>query len=375
MADFILKNNAFDYVDKVLTEKGFIKKPINGNQGTKYNSPEGGNIDVYCKSGNVVIGGTHEKRDLLKKLFLDLFGEFLTTEPQKTIPKQNMVFRYSVPISQILGLKSELEKFVQDNQYALQGKSDEKAYYRFEITDSKQKDRVVITQFKTSTLLMQGLESELWFEISNFIGHKLNITFQTIVAQIVAEPDKETEVITIVTENDQAKAELEIKARLGDCYLFLYPHDRNAVEASQYMLDSGLQPKDYFGFVSPTIRAIEGFAKKLFIYINAFTEGEIRKTGDEGWKFSKVYDRESKQLTPKVLNCLSSDPKIKELQEKRIKDLVIEGIFKIRHPHFHDGPPTGTRVITNLTDARSIHDELLGLMVKVYECFKSELNK
>lgn len=373
MADFIIKSNSFDQVDHILLEKGFTKKPINGSQGAKYNAPDGGNIDIFFKSGSVVIGGPQDKKDLLVKLFQELFSKCFTTEPHKPAPKQNMVFKYTVTTSQIPGLKNVFVKFAKDNQYNLLEVSNVQAYYCFVITDLN-KNRITITQFKTSTLLMQGLESDLWLEVSNLIGNKLSITFQTIVAQIVAEPDKETEVISVVTKNDQDKAESKIKARLGECYLFLYHHDREMVEASQYMLDSGLQPKEYFGFVAPTIRAIEGFTKKLLIQIQAFTEGEIRKTSDDRWDFSKVYDHDSKELTPKVLTCLSSDSSIRRIQEEQIKELLIEGVFRTRHPYFHDGPAPGVKVIRDPAVAISIHDKLLGLMVKVYECFKAELN-
>ncbi len=374
MADFILKIDAFDHVDKVLTEKGFIKKLINGNQGMKYDSPDGGNIDVYYKSGNVVIGGTQDKRDILKILFQELFSELHTTEPQKPVSKHNMAFKYVISASQLPVLKNEFERFTHENQYNLQEVEEEKAYYRLIITDSK-KNRVTITQYKNLTLLIQGLESQLWLEVSDLIGSNLNITFQTVVAQVVAEPGEQVEVISIVTRNDQDKAESKVKARLGECYLFLYSHDRDAIEASEYMLDSGLQPKEYFGFISPTIRAIEGFAKKLLIEIKAFTEEEIRKPGNDRWNFSKVYDRDSRRLTTQVLECLSSVHSIRRKQEESIKDLIFRGINRIRNPYFHDGPPPEMKVINNHADARSIHDELLGLMVKVYECFKSELNK
>jgi len=123
---------------------------------------------------------------------------------------------------------------------------------------------------------------------------------------------------------------------------------------------------DYFAFVSGTIKAMEGFIKKIVIQLGVFTEEEVREHRRDF--FGCLVDRESKELINKFDHCLSPENK------KVLQNFIRKVMYNIRHPHFHDGPPP-VRRIRNLVDARSLHDELIGIMNSTFKELRDELRQ
>jgi predicted RNA binding protein YcfA (HicA-like mRNA interferase family) len=345
-------------VCKILEENGLHKKELGGNR-VQFKHPEGGNINVYG-NGTILIQGSALCQEKLSILFKEKCGHLLNEESEKA---ENMFLKFYVSIDKIKYLRQEIERHCAQKGYQSQEGHDSNAHYRFIITDAEN-NKITVTQYKTNNMLIQGLRTILWEQFTEFIGNELGLTVNTFVAQVLAEPGKEISVDTVITNVDQEQASERIKQRLGECYDFLYDQDKCLIESSECLLGLEIKLNDYFCCVSGTIKAMEGFIKKIVIQLGVYTESEVRILRSNF--FGCLIDHDSKRLNSKFNCCLSEE------KQKVLHGFIRKVIFGIRNPSFHDGPPP-VRNFEYLTKTKSLHDELIGMMNSTFRELQVEL--
>ncbi|AEH47098.1 type II toxin-antitoxin system RnlA family toxin [Parageobacillus thermoglucosidasius] len=356
-----IKRDLREKVEAVLLDCGFEKKVMNNNYGHEFISPNGGKFCIY-NSGKVVVQGKAAEQETLRKLWNEKCKFAEVTDEDK---KQNtLVFKVSQDKLSIIKEKITDSK----EEYGFSVK-DEIAgpyvLYKMKIIDNYDY-RVTIIQYESGKLVVQGQNSTLWNNILEIVSTSLDSVFNTSVAQVVVQSQEEVEVLSVVTSDDQKAATRSIKEKLGDCFGFLYLYDRDRIEASEFLLQSNIPVKDYSLLVSGTLRAFEGFFKKLLIEIGAFSESEI---SDRKWNFGKIIDEGTGDISEKVFNCFSTDSSIRLKQETVIKKML-NHMSQDRNPYSHSGPPFGGKPLRTLNQAISLHNELVDLMRVSYNIFK-----
>ena len=310
-------------VCSILENNGLQSQKL-GENGYQFKHPEGGNINVYM-SGKILIQGHESSKEKLNSLFEEKCGHLLDDHPEKA---ENMVLTFLVPLERINYLHQEIERLCAQKEYEKKERYERNAYYRYSITDAAN-NKITVTQYKTNKMLVQGLRTDLWDQFTEFIGIELGLLIKTYVAQVLVETDKEIEVVDVITDDQQEQASARIIQRLGECYDFLYDQDKCLIESSECLLGINIKLNDYFAFVSGTIKAMEGFIKKIVIQLGVFTEEEVREHRRDF--FGCLVDRESKELINKFDHCLSPENK------KVLQNFIRKVMYNIRHPHFMTG--------------------------------------
>ncbi len=345
-------------VCNILESNGLQSQKL-GENGYQFKHPEGGYINVYY-SGKVVIQGSESLKEKLNNFFKEKCGHLLEDQSEKA---ENMVLTFLVPLERINYLRQEIDRLCVRKGYEKKERTESNTYYRYSITDNAN-NKITITQYKTNKMLVQGLRTELWDQFTEFIGTELGLLIKTYVAQVLVEHNREIEVVDVLTDDQQEQARERIAQRLGECYDFLYDQDKCLIESSECILGINIKLNDYFAFISGTIKAMEGFIKKIVIQLGVFTEEEVRDHRRDF--FGCLIDQDSKELNSKFDLCLSPE------KQKVLRDFIDKVIRRIRHPYFHDGPPP-VRQLRNLEDARSLHDELIGIMNFTFKKLRDEL--
>lgn len=149
------------------------------------------------------------------------------------------------------------------SEYFIEDKSADSShcYYAFQIKHPVNIDKIMVTQYNTGNLMIQGKGWEVWEEICNAIELTLDtpVTEMTLRMMGLKEGDEITNVITSSLTKD---AEKEVKSLLEESFDFLYDHDKKLVISAQSMLLSKVDYGDYYCYVAPCLRVVEGYLKK-----------------------------------------------------------------------------------------------------------------
>lgn len=352
MDSFLVRQSDVHIIKETLEQAGFEQVPSGNDYSYSLKGPKGGRVNLYL-TGKIVIQGKDNEKDTLRQ-FLDDYIKHLFVEPSSA--GGNVCFVYTLSDCRQNSLSGVIETHAGLNGYALSKTTPRHARYCYAIKDGLD-NKVTVTQYASGKLILQGLETSLWEDLTTLIGSFLCAEVQTIVAHVKAKPGQEIEVLALITASDHAEAIDAARSKLGNCYAFLNPHDQHLVESSQILIESGVPLSEYFAYVSSTIKAFEGFFKKALIEIGAFTEPEISY---RSWDFGCVYDSRTGTINSRVLNCLSAESVKRSKQESVIRELS-KMIFNCRNPYFHNGPRPNRELI-ELKDAKSLHDQILSLM-------------
>lgn len=143
-------------------------------------------------------------------------------------------------------------------------------------------ERVVVTQFQTGTLLVQGRNSDLFHEICR----RLDVLLAQSPAEHATRYLSEDQASQLKPQMERPEAEekawLFLEDELGkDVLGFLLDHDRNTLIAGSVLLDAAreLPMPDYSPLVMPFARAYEGFLIQVFIKLG-LTDGRLIEESD-----------------------------------------------------------------------------------------------
>lgn len=376
MQSYKIDPQDFQEVCEILTNQGLHARENGNKTGMEFPHTEnsGSKIIIYKKTGTVQFQG---KQDLIAELqeLWEHSASHLVKSGVSTKQSQNLV--YFVPIDRIPDLQLHIEALHQE--YSVKNDSPNPiAKYGKNITDNTS-NKVKVTQYlknypgRGAKLLFQGLESELWNNVANHIAEFFNANFETEVAKVMVtvQNDEELDVLNIVTSADKKATEDSVKSKMGSSYAFLSDYEKDLIESSEYLMHSGVQPKNYFSIVSGTILAFEGYLKQLLIKIGACKQSDVNKD----WKFSSVHlNTQPIKLMPSIEKLLSNDPTSKN-KKIGIVCKLIETIYNQRNPNFHITP--GSAIIQKfptLKSANSVHEELIRLMSTSYDLLQEEIS-
>jgi hypothetical protein len=369
-----MKNPKFDprrysEVEEILAGIGLVKR-VSGNN-TMYCHESGGTITLY-RTGSTNIQGSDEGKEIIYSIWLEHCEQL---QVATTSQRQNHSLVYYVKEDEIDDTRRNIIHFLSSEGFSVEEKRVPNASYALTVTDAEN-NKVMITQYTRKTimgvkLLLQGVESSLWNYLVEFIGNLLNATFETEIAKVkvTVESDKEIDVLAVVTSEEKENATNTSRDKLGDCFAFLSNHDQDLIESSEFLFQTALPVKNYFAFVSGTIRAFEGYFKKVLVELGAYTRKQVVE--DRNWDFgSVIVERTPIRLSLAITERLSKEQTLRNRQTGIIEKLV-KAIFDYRHPSFHN---PSYRNYPNIEAARTVHEELLRLMRSSYELLRSELN-
>lgn len=211
--------------------------------------------------------------------------------------------------------------------------------------------------------MLQGRGWEVWDEVCNSIDQLLDMPVEEITIRFMGQTK---DVTSIVTSDLTSQGEDAVKERLGNAHSFLYDHDKKLVISSQSMLIAAVDYGDYYCYVAPCLRVIEGYLKKVIVGLGLFTETQIQAVDTNGkptFHFGLIFNG-LHNVIPTMKARLSADPNEQNKKETALL-LIYTQYQKTRNPLQHDGPPV-QMTVDSYDDAESHIDEILGMIRHTY---------
>jgi ribonuclease HIII len=143
-------------------------------------------------------------------------------------------------------------------------------------------DKVVVTQYRTGTLMVQGRASPLFYQVCDGLDQKLSQSIADRATRYIPEENRQAALERMCQPDSEATALNWLVEQLGqDLYDFLYPHDRETLLSGAALLEAvrttELKLPDYSVLVMPFVRAYEGFLIRLFVHIGKVEEAQIER--------------------------------------------------------------------------------------------------
>jgi hypothetical protein len=304
-------------------------------------------------------GGNTEINDLI----LTLFSERYCQGGDSRIESKTAI--YQLKQDSFEDIKQVIEICAAKNSYLI---SDKEAQihinYMIEVSHGQKQDKVTISQFQSGKLMIQGRSWEVWDEICNSIEEVLDVPMEEMLIRLMSKAG--TSVTNVITSDLKSDGQAAIKARLGGAFDFLYEHDKKLVTSSQCMLLSQVDYGDYYCYVAPCLRVLEGYLKKVIVDLGFYTETDLEELNVNGkpkFNFSWVFDGSS-TLIPKIKTKLGTDPAVVAQKETALLKIYDEYI-KTRNPLQHDGPPLQI-MVESYSEAESYFDQIVGVIRATY---------
>ncbi|MBP1895421.1 type II toxin-antitoxin system RnlA family toxin [Paenibacillus lactis] len=319
-----------------------------------------GTIRIYdTKLGRTLDGSLNNK--MLNDTVLSEFN--IAMSDVKITPKHTL---YLLREDQFEEIYDVIVNVASRNDYEINKKEQNPSHitYLVEVSNRNNRDKVTITQFNKGKLMLQGMGWEVWDEVCNSIDEALDTSVEEITLRLMGSVAED--VAQVVMTDLTSRGETEIVGRLGRAFSFLYDHDKKLLISSQSMLLAKIDYGDYYCYIAPCLRVIEGYLKKVIVELGLLTETQINALDTNGkplFNFGQIFNGLSHvHSTKKTL--LSSDPSIQDQIEAELL-VIYESYQKTRNPLQHDGPPVQMTVDT-YEDAESYFDEIIGMINRTY---------
>lgn len=225
-------------------------------------------------------------------------------------------------------------------------------------------ERVVVTQYKTNTLLVQGRLSPLFDQVCHLLDEKLVQSTAERTTRYIPEEQRDA----TLAEMNQPEAEVEawkwLEARLDPAIVqFLDKYDQDTLLSGAMLLQAvksaSLSLPDYSPLVMPFARAYEGFLIKLFMHIGLADSKKIKQN---------VGAITVGAWLDQVLNLI-----VDTRRHGHIVSTLKSAWESTRHLMIHSDPIRQTK-ITDLTTAEE--KEICGSLIRAFEwgykCFVAE---
>lgn len=149
---------------------------------------------------------------------------------------------------------------------------------------------LTITQFTNGTLWLQGKEGELFDSFCSTVEEIASPSDKEIVSRFISSDKEKVDLFASkYTPELVTNAEKNVKAKLGETYDYLEPHDKKYFVASECLVLSELPLPEYSAYVMPASKGFEGFAKKLLIDIGLFDNNYFK---NKKATFGILYDKD-----------------------------------------------------------------------------------
>ena len=170
---------------------------------------------------------------------------------------------------------------------------DQSITYRLSLEENSEK--VTLTHYNNSTLLLQGLSSQLFDGVADYLSRVCSQGFEERVARYVSDEDRNKVIQEASSVEDLAKKTVE-KEWGNELLNFMYEHDRESIIAGYGLgiaiKQGNLSLPDYSPVVMPLARALEGFLLKLGIHLELTTEDNIEKDRPNVGKWLRANNQE-----------------------------------------------------------------------------------
>lgn len=237
-------------------------------------------INVYT-SGKITTGGKQSplKQQMEEWKNLQQAQVYPTLAPKDNLAAQNRAAKFIVAQAKIDTIKALIEQLPAEVTWR-ETDSSVAQLYQAEVKSSN--DKVVITQYRTGMLMVQGRATRLFDEICDQLDRKLSQPPAERAARYIPEASRQA----ALSQMNQPEADTQgltwLVEKLGrEAYEFLYPHDQETLLSGAMLLQTAqsidLKLPDYSVLVMPFARAYEGFLVKLFIHIGLAEPEKIEK--------------------------------------------------------------------------------------------------
>ncbi|MCK5332869.1 ribonuclease HIII, partial [Candidatus Parcubacteria bacterium] len=227
---------------------------------------------------------------------------------------------------------------------------------------AKNNTSVVVKQYKTGNLTVQGKHSDLFDEICTTIERSSSSNDNEIASRFIAQTEYENEKIRKNASRESLKAQLEVKKLLKESYDFLSDVDKNYFSSSQQLLnlikDTGSVLPEYSTPIMAAGKGFEGFAIKLFISLGELDPDKIKK------------NPKSIQFNWKILeNHLPNKQRDKYIIPKLLAEYNICRNFIVHSDPYRENE------LQNLNDARRMLETICETIKKAYKIFRPKIKQ
>ncbi len=237
-------------------------------------------VNVYT-SGKITVGG---KKTLLRQQIEEWRNFRQAQAPVAVghvdeIAEENRATKFIVAQGKIDRIRSSIQELPGEITWR-EGDASEGQVYQAEIRTNGEK--VVVTQYHTGTLMVQGRASALFDSVCDRLDQKLSQSMADRATRYIPEEKRRAALDRMNQPEAETAALAWLIEQLGQgAYDFLYPHDRETLLSGTALLQTvqaiDLKLPDYSVLVMPFARAYEGFLVKLFIHIGLADKTEIEK--------------------------------------------------------------------------------------------------
>jgi DNA-binding Xre family transcriptional regulator len=290
----------------------------------------------------------------------DLGDEFLSWMQENGYTDRRVLggqARYSVPKAKRDTVRQRIEEVATAEEFTISFDDEpQHCEYRCRIKNQKH-DIVTVSQFNTGSLLLQGRAWFVWDRICPAIEEELNCEVSDIVVRIVGDDSKADQLRFFTT--DFTKASASARARLGpDAYTYLGEYDRKLLDSTEVLIYSDIEMPDYFPFIAPVCRAIEGYFKQVLVTQSAFRAHEVRGAqfkwiGREDDRVFKSLPDGTFDVVPTVAKKLGchKNPVLKALLLE-----ILDFMEKVRNHYFHSSPGKANAISDKRTALHQIEE-------------------
>jgi len=324
-----------------------------------------GMIRIYDSKKGRTLDGSQKDVSFNEEILIEFETLYCGNNNANIIDKWSV---YKIKDSNIEEIRTVIEETTTKNNYSIKedDKVEESIYYRVRIKGKEEKDTITVTQYNSGKLLIQGTGWQTWDDICESIEKELNSSVKEILVRYMGN-DKDESIDNIITNKLLERAEEAVKSRLGKAYKYLYEHDRKLIVSSQAQLLAEVDYGDYYCYVAPVLKVIEGYLIKTIVDLNIKTETEIQETkpnGKPNFNFGCVFNGTTSMQTTSKQKLVNTSSTVDE-KERAMIDIYDKYSWR-RSPYQHDGVPP-IEEVNSYQDAESIFDEIVVMIKDTYK--------
>lgn len=223
-------------------------------------------VNVYFTNTIVIQGKQNSLHTEMNELKEKINQGSTPTDIPVPVKKKSCTTKYDILLEDI---REEIKRAFFDMNLELDQNINQNILYRGKI--NKLGNVITITQFKNGTLLLQGKTDRLFDESCDLIEKIANPAEKEVITRFISNDETVLEqFIAKYTEKLLELAEKNIRAKLGDVFDYLEPHDRKWFIASECLCLSDIPLPEFSPLVMPASKAYEGFVKKILVDIGLF---------------------------------------------------------------------------------------------------------
>jgi hypothetical protein len=327
---------------------------LNGTDGRE------GMIRIYDSKKGRTLDGSQKDISFNEEILIEFESLYCGNNNANIIDKWSV---YIIENSKIEKIREVIEETAAKNIYIVDEDTsiNDTIYYRVRVIGKELKDKITVTQFNSGKLLIQGTGWQTWDDICESIEKELQSSVKEILVRYMSN-DKDECIDTIITNKLLKKAEEKVISRLELSYEYLYKHDRKLIVSSQAQLLSMVNYGDFYCYVAPVLKVIEGYLIKTIVDLRIKTETEIlelRPSGKPKFNFSCIFEGNS-SMRPEEKKLLVNTSSSINQKEQALLEIYDKYSWR-RSPYQHDGVPP-IEEVNSYEDAENIFDEIIAMI-------------